>query len=362
MSLSFWQNLREPPLAWMTVLLLALAATFVLRLALKHAAKRIQIFTDRTSSHWDNAIPDLLLRTKPWVLFVWSFGLLAQSLYQPEFLAQVLHIALVAASTVQLTIWGLRILYYWHQSRLIPRIQNDRSSAAALSMFYTAMKAALVLAFVLVGLSHIGVNISAFLTGLGIGGIAVALAAQNILGDLLASLSIILDKPFVVGDFIVSGNELGTVEYIGIKTTRIRSLSGEQIVLSNKDLLESRVRNFQRLERRRSAQKFSVPLSTPPETLEQIPRWVEDIVKSHDLLQFDTCALIGITTASFDFEMVFFVSGSDWARFLALQQKVLVETVTRLQREGVSLAVPVQEMRLQQPLTNQNRERSAFSN
>ncbi len=199
MSISIWQILREPPLAWVAAFLLSIALAIFIKMALRYAARHIEKLTNRTRSHLDNAIPELILLTKSWILFVWGFSVLAQSLYQPQFIEKVLNFLVVTATTVQFVLWGLRLMHYWHQSRLIPRIEHDRSSAAALSMFYTAARAALVLTFVLIGLSHIGVNISALLTGLGIGGIAVALAAQNILGDLLASLSIILDKPFVVG-------------------------------------------------------------------------------------------------------------------------------------------------------------------
>lgn len=361
MNLSLIAGFREPPLAWAVVFILSLLLALLSKIILKYLAFQLKRYTSQTKAHWDKAVPELLLLTRSSIFFIWSFNILAKPLYQPAFVSRTLHIVMVLATTVQLMLWGLRILRYWHRSRLVPRIQHDRSSAAALSMFYTAAKAILVLTFALIGLSHLGVNISALLTGLGIGGIAVALAAQNILGDLLASLSIILDKPFEVGDFIISGSELGTVEYIGIKTTRIRSLSGEQIILSNKDLLESRVRNFQRLERRRSNPKFSVALSTPPELLERIPLWVEQIVKSHDLLQFDFCALIGVTPNSFDFESAFFVSIPDYPKFLTMQQKVLLAIVTKLEAEDVDLAVPTQKMWVEKS-DDQDRATSALSN
>lgn len=361
MDLSLLRGLQEPPLVWAVIFLVSLIATMLFKAALKFGAAQLKRYTNRTSSHWINAAPELMLLTRSYVLFIWSFNLLAASLYQPPFVARLLHLAVVVATTLQLILWGLRLLRFWHRSRLLPRIEHDRSSAAALSMFYTGAKATLVLTFLLIGLSHLGVNISALLTGLGIGGIAVALAAQNILGDLLASLSIILDKPFVVGDFIISGSELGTVEHIGIKTTRIRSLTGEQIILSNKDLLESRVRNFQRLERRRSNPKFSVALNTSPELLEQIPHWVEAIVKSHDLLQFDFCAMTGVTPNSFDFELAFFVNGPEYPKFLAMQQKVLLEIVERLEAQDIDLAVPTQKMWVEEP-DHQARATSAFSN
>ena len=165
---------------------------------------------------------------------------------------------------MQVAIWGFYVIKNWRQIYLDQRVKKDPSSSAALGLLFTAVQVTFLIVLVLIGLSNLGVDITALLAGLGVGGIAVALAAQNILGDLLASLSIVLDKPFVVGDFIVAGSEKGTVEHIGIKTTRLRSLSGEELIFSNKDLLESRVQNFKRMWVRRVVQSFVVVYSTPP--------------------------------------------------------------------------------------------------
>ena len=136
-------------------------------------------------------------------------------------------------------------------------------------------------------LDNLGVNITALVASLGIGGIAVALAVQNILGDIFASLSIALDRPFAIGDFIVVGDVLGTVEYIGLKTTRIRSLSGEQIVFSNADLLKSRIRNYKRMTERRVVFGFGVVYQTPHDKLERIPAMVREVIEAQPKTRFD---------------------------------------------------------------------------
>ena len=133
----------------------------------------------------------------------------------------------------------------------------------------------------------LGVDITALVAGLGIGGIAVALALQNILGDLFASLSITLDRPFVVGDFLIVGDFLGTVEYIGIKSTRLRSLSGEQIIMANADLLGSRVRNYGRMAERRVVFTINVTYETTAEVLERIPALIREIVAAQPGTRFD---------------------------------------------------------------------------
>jgi small-conductance mechanosensitive channel len=206
------------------------------------------------------------------------------------------------------------------------------------------VQAGILIAITLLALSNLGINIGAVIAGLGIGGIAVALAAQNVLGDLLASLSIVLDRPFVVGDFIVAGNERGTIEYIGIKTTRLRSLSGEEVVLSNKDLLESRIHNFKRMWRRRVVQKFGVVYSTPAHQLEMIPTWVKEIVTSKMQVQFDRCHFFEYADSSLNYELVFFVDNPEYNFFMDIQQSILIDIFKKFSSEKVSFAYPSQSL------------------
>lgn len=338
------QIFSRPIVVWLLLLGGSLALSAFLKLALNFLSRRISAWTAESESLWDDVIPDLFQKTKGWVLFVWIFSTAARS-YNTSFSTdKVLKLAAVTATIVQIGAWSLRLLAQWKRLSLDPRIKQDRSSAAALSMFYTGIRTGALLILFLIGLSNVGIDISALLTGLGIGGIAVALAAQNILGDLLASLSIILDKPFAIGDFIVSGNERGTVENIGIKTTRIRSLSGEQIVMSNKDLLESRILNFERLERRRCVQRISVSPATPCDVLAKISSWLAEIVKSRSMLRYDGCSLVGMTPTSIDFELVFFVMSSKWSLFTSEQESVLIEILGRLREENVEFAIPSQRI------------------
>src|SRR5271167_1786480 len=160
---------------------------------------------------------------------------------------------------------------------------------------------------VLVALDNLGVNITALLAGLGVGGVAVALALQNVLGDLFASLSIALDKPFVVGDNLTIESYVGQVEHIGIKTTRLRSESGEQIILSNADLLKSRVRNFGRAQEQRALATIRVAYATPGEKLRSIPSLLESIVCEHANARFERCHLKTLGDSCLQFELSYFV-------------------------------------------------------
>jgi small-conductance mechanosensitive channel len=187
--------------------------------------------------------------------------------------------------------------------------------------------------------------------------VAVALAAQNILGDLLASVSILLDKPFVVGDFIVVGEKAGTVETIGVKTTRLRSISGEQLVFSNKFILESQIQNYKRMWQRRVVLKFAVPYRTPIEKLEQVPGWIKEIVTAESKLSFDRCHLAYLSASSLDFELAFYVLDTDFNVYMDLQQQLFWSVMRKFENEGVKFALPTQAVFVTQDgPANQTRE------
>jgi small-conductance mechanosensitive channel len=169
---------------------------------------------------------------------------------------------------------------------------------------------------------------------------------QNVLSDLFASLSIVLDKPFVIGDFIIVDDLLGSVEYIGLKTTRIRSLSGEQIVFSNTDLLNARIRNFKRMYQRRAAFTFGVTYQTPYEQLATIPQMVRDIIEDQDAASFDRAHFFRYGASSLEFEVVYHVLDPDYNRYMDIQQAINLELFRRFEAEGISFAYPTQTLYL----------------
>ena len=200
----------------------------------------------------------------------------------------------------------------------------------------------------LVALENFGVNITALLAGLGVGGVAVALALQNVLGDLFASLSIALDKPFVVGDTLTIDAFTGTVERIGIKTTRLRSDSGEQIILSNADILKSRVRNFGRAPEQRALATIRVDYSTPGETLQGIPKLLESIVREQPNARFERCHLKALAESCLQFELSYFVQQPRQNPLLDLQQAVNYRIIDEFRRLGVEFAYPKQRVIVEQ--------------
>lgn len=329
-------------LLWASVVGVAILATMIIKIALGFVTRSMRKITKHTSSLWDDVGLDLVDGLKSGVIFVWVLYILSKSIESPAFVQRLMLIAVVAFSVIQIGIWGLYLIQNWKRTYLDHRIQADPSAAAALGLLYTTLQGIFIVIIVLIGLSNLGVNIGALVAGLGVGGVAVALAAQNILGDLLASLSIVLDKPFIVGDFVVAGKEAGTVENIGIKTTRLRSISGEEIIVSNKDLLESRVQNFKRMWQRRIVQKFGVTYSTPAEKLEQIPGWVQGFIEKHEKLKFDRCHFAAFGASSLDYEFVFLVADSNYNIYMDLQQTILLDIYKKFEQEKIEFAFPTQ--------------------
>lgn len=219
----------------------------------------------------------------------------------------------------------------------------SRGTVAGLRWMALLISYSLVL---LIALQNLGVNVTSLIAGLGIGGIAVALAVQNILSDLFASLTIALDKPFVVGDFIIVGSEMGTVEYVGLKTTRVRSLSGEQLIFGNADLLSSRIRNYKRMAERRVVFSFGVVYSTTPEKLEQINAIVRAAIQSHPHLRFDRCHFHRFGASSLDFEVVYYINSPDYNAHMDAQQAVHLAIARAFRSEGVEFAFPTQTLLL----------------
>jgi small-conductance mechanosensitive channel len=204
---------------------------------------------------------------------------------------------------------------------------------------------------------NLGYNISAIITGLGIGGIAVALAAQNILGDLFNYFVIFFDRPFEIGDFIVIDDKMGSVDYIGIKTTRVKSLSGEQLIFSNSDLTNSRIHNFKRMERRRVVFKVKVVYNVELEILKTIPDLLKSLIFEHKDTQFDRAHFSSIGDSSLEFEVVYFVLSSDYNRFMDIQQQINLRILEEFNNLGVQLAYPTQSLFLLNRSSNQEKER-----
>ena len=249
---------------------------------------------------------------------------------------------------VQVGLWAGRTLRFYLATKEAER-GADQVFAGSLDIINFVSGMLIWSLLILVALDNFGVNITALLAGLGVGGVAVALALQNVLGDLFASLSIALDKPFVVGDSLTIDTFVGKVEHIGIKTTRLRSESGEQIILSNADILKSRVRNYGRAPELRALATLRVAYSTPLEKIKAIPALLESVVREHEHARFERCHLKTLGDSSLLFELSYFVRQPSANPLLDLQQAVNYRILDAFKGLGVEFAYPAQFVVLDRP-------------
>lgn len=249
---------------------------------------------------------------------------------------------------LQVGFWGTGVISLYIDRGVKAKVEEDHGEdATTLDALGLIGKIILWVILFLIILDNLNVEISSLVASLGIGGIAVALALQNILGDLFASLSITLDKPFAIGDFIAVDDFEGDVEDIGLKSTRIRSLSGEELIFSNTDLLSSRVRNFKRLEKRRISFGIGVVYGTPVEKLKKIPGLIEDIITSLEDVEFDRVHFKTLGDFSLDYSVVYYVLKPEYAAYLDVQQIINLEIYQQFMKEGIEFAYPTQTIMLE---------------
>ncbi len=241
---------------------------------------------------------------------------------------------------LQLALWGARLIDVLMARQLMRHAPPGSSPQATVSrtLIGWALNTALWAIVALAVLSNLGFNITAFVASMGIGGIAIALAAQNILGDLFASIAIALDKPFEVGDAINTGSVNGTVEHVGMKTTRVRSPGGEQIVVANSELLKGSLRNFKRMQTRRIEFTFGVGHGTTPEQAAAIPALVRALVEAQPQLKFDRAHFSKITENALEYQVVYIMQTPDYLQYMDNQQAINIGLMRALADMGVALA------------------------
>ncbi len=225
--------------------------------------------------------------------------------------------------------------------------KEDPHAKSAIKLMGNIAKGILWLIGILLFLSNLGIDVTSLIAGLGIGGIAIALALQNVLGDLFSSFAIYLDRPFAVGDFVILGTDMGTVEKIGIKTTRIRTLRGEELVVSNNELTQTRIQNFKQMEERRITFNFGVTYNTPTEKVEKIPGMVERIIKEEKLTKFDRAHFNLFGDSALMFEVVYYISSSEYIDYANAQQSINLKMKDLFEKEGIEFAYPTQTVILE---------------
>ncbi len=329
-----------------TTAIAAVAIAAIFRLA----RIRMTAWAKTTDGHFDDAVAELLHGTRRWFILAAALLLGAQTLTLPERLADLVTKFFVVAVLIQSGLWLHAGIGGWLRGHVDRRRATDATSATTAAILGFIARVVLWSLVLLLVLDNFGIDITALVASLGIGGIAVALAVQNILGDVFASLAIALDQPVVIGDFIVIGDVMGTVERVGLKTTHLRSLSGELIVLSNNDLLSSRIRNYKRMFQRRILFGFGVTYQTPPEKLRRIPELVREIIERDDLARFDRAHLATFGASALEFEVVYFVKDPDYNKYMDVQQRINMGLIEELGAAGVEFAYPTQTIHIASPV------------
>ncbi len=338
----------EPVEMWLFAIAVVIGSFLLLKLIVGLFGRRLERLAKGTSTSIDDGIVAVIKQTQWWLLAI--LALYAGSLFTalPGRVAQGLDTVLIIALLIQFGIWAGTALRFTLEIYRRRQMKKDPAGVTALNAIGMFGKGLLWLALLLLALDNLGYNVTALIAGLGVGGVAVALAVQNILGDLFASLSILIDKPFVVGDFLIVDDYMGSVEHVGMKTTRVRSLSGEQLVFSNSDLLKSRLRNYGRMYERRVAFNIGVTYDTRREQLKKIPGIMRSAIERQDKTRFDRSHFFKYGDYALIFETVYYVLGPDYNLYMDIQQAINLEINEAFEREGIEFAYPTQTLLLQQ--------------
>ncbi|MFO7917684.1 MAG: mechanosensitive ion channel family protein [Anaerolineae bacterium] len=287
----------------------------------------------------------LARKTKTIILIIWSLYIGTLFLTLSSRVTTWTRTLALIAFFIQVGIWSDAFISSWLTHYQEEHAEEEAEQVTTYTALGFVVRFALFSLLTLLALDNIpGVEATALITSLGIGGVAIALAVQNILGDLFASLSISLDKPFMIGDLIGIGDFRGRVENIGLKTTRISSLSGEQIVISNSDLLNSRIRNYRHMTQRRVSLTIGVACETPYEKMKKIPNILEEIISTQEDVRFDRAYFSSYGDFSFDFDILYHVLTSDFSKHMEIKQNINLEILRRLEEEGITMPYPTQHI------------------
>ncbi|GGI55019.1 mechanosensitive ion channel family protein [Oxalicibacterium solurbis] len=341
-----WLHNWAPLEDWLQALIVAALGYLILSLASRFLTRHITALSERTSSRVDDVIAAALAGTKNLLIFLLAILIGLHTMEFSDKAETRLSQALVIVVGLQVAIWLNRALSTWMEKVVDPKTDPALRNRATTTTMVFLLRLAIMLTVLLAVLANLGVNITAFVASLGIGGIAIALALQTILSDLFASLSIGLDKPFEVGDFIIVDDLMGTVEYIGVKTTRLRSLSGEQLIRSNAELLKSAIRNYKRMAERRVVFTFGIKYETPIDKVAVVGGLVRDVILAQSPIRFDRAHFFKFGTSSLDFEVVYYVLSPDYNVYMDIQQQINLELMRACAERDIGFAYPNMVMQL----------------
>lgn len=339
-----FEFLGNPVQRWLIALGIALAVALVLRVVVGIVLGRLQKLTHKTKTGVDDAIVDSLKSTRAFFYILMGLYCGSLALAIPESAGRILNICAKLVLLIQFGFWVSRAV--GSVVRDIREADEDSGRKTTATAVGFMARIAVWTLVVLLALANMGVEISALVAGLGIGGVAAALAIQNVLGDLIASLSIYFDRPFDLGDFIIVGSEMGTVQKVGMRTTRVAGLGGEQIILANADLERARVRNFKRMQERRIVFRVGIEYNLPFDKVAKTAGLLKEIVESVDGVRFDRAHFAGYGDSALEHEIVYYVESPDYNVYMDRQHEINLEIYRRFEQEGLGFAFPTRTVHL----------------
>jgi len=328
--------------------LYALGAFFVILVALWVFKKIIIVKLKKLAQKTKTRLDDLLVKilsSAGWPLFyvLLSLYLALKFITSPALIDQVIYYVLLIIVAFLVTKTAGTIIEYG-SARMIDKSEKDDKNidASVVQLVSKALKIVIWVVAVLVVLSNLGYNVNALVAGLGIGGLAIAFAFQKILEDIFASISIYLDKPFKVGDYIVIGNDSGTVKHIGVKSTRVETLQGQELIISNRELTSSRINNYKKMKKRRIVFSFGVVYETPTEKLKKIPNMVTKIISSLEITEPGRVHFKEFADSALNYEIVYYIKSSEYDVYMDTQQEINLKIKEAFEKEKIEMAYPTQ--------------------
>ena len=330
--------------SWLWALGAAIVLAFVFNFILKRFVRSFAGFAEKTETDFDDLVSALVEKTSIVLIIIFSVYVATFFLDLTQQIREFRKSVIVICLLVQVGFWGGGFIDYYVTKKLADVGAGAGASITHIKSLGFFAKSVLWVILVILTIDNLGFDPTTIIAGLGVGGIAVALALQNVLGDLIASLSIIFDKPFEVGDFIVIDSMSGDVEHIGLKTTRLRSLSGEQLVLSNNDLLQSRIKNYKRMNTRRILFSLGVVYETPYDNLVKIPGLIREIIDTEPKTRFGRAHFSSYGDFALNYDIVYFVLTPSFDDYMDIQQNVNLKIFKRFSEEGIEFAYPTRKV------------------
>ena len=330
---------------YLLALIFLSAIVFIIKVFDKFLLSKMDLFVGRFSRSFSVLLKKIIKKRIYPLLYFLAFYLAFNELRIGSQIDKFINLTLMILTVIFTVLAALDILTYslkkyWSKKKR----SEEQQKVLSISLFMLKIVVWLI-AFLFI-LDNLNIQITGLVTGLGIGGVAIAFAAQNVLTDLFNYFTIFFDKPFDIGDFIITGEYRGTIEHIGVKSTRIRSLSGEQLIISNTDLVNSRINNYKRMQQRRINFSFGLTYDTSLDKLKEVPEIVEGIIKSINKTEFDRAHFAEFAASSLLFQVVYYVKDSDYKIYMDIQQQINFLLKEKMEELGVNFAFPTQTIHL----------------